>query len=570
MLRRASASLTLALLCALPASADPASDDFSRVQATRHAVGAFTGKDATPAQLRKGVARLEDSLRYLGQPDVDALAVGSPSLYYRGHDVRLDLARLYARLGMNDQALDTLDAMQRFAWLPDKLTGLTGDAAFAGLRATPRFQHIVKNGEIAGRLWQEPAGNVPYQETLSVEQRIAGLTAFWSEARANFVYFDHVPDLDWNQAYLDFLPKVMAARTTRDYYDVLMRMSPLLKDGHTGVYAPAALNDHFYAHPPLVTALVQGRVMIERVESPSLAGRVHPGDEIVAIDGLPVRRYAEERVGPYVNSSTPQDRSARMYTYQLLAGDVHDAVALTLRDHTGTERKETLARGGYGDVQPPAPRAFRMLPGGVAYIALDSFADDAGVVAFEQALPAILAARALVIDVRHNGGGSSDYGWKVLSYLSAQPIAMAPQYVRADDTLQRAQGTTMVAWRRISSNNAAPFVLAHPRIFSGKVAVLTGPRTYSAAEDFVVAFNGLRRGITVGEATGGSTGQPLMIDLPGGGRARICVKRDLTVDGHDFVGIGLQPAVAASQTVEALRAGRDAVLERALQALAQP
>lgn len=61
-----------------------------------------------------------------------------------------------------------------------------------------------------------------------------------------------------------------------------------------------------------------------------------------------------------------------------------------------------------------------------------------------------------------------------------------------------------------------------------------------------------------------------MIDLPGGGRARICVKRDLTVDGHDFVGIGLAPAVAASQTVEALRAGRDAVLERALQALAQP
>lgn len=99
---------------------------------------------------------------------------------------------------------------------------------------------------------------------------------------------------------------------------------------------------------------------------------------------------------------------------------------------------------------------------------------------------------------------------------------------------------------------------------------MTGPQTFSAAEDFVVAFNAVKRGVTVGEATGGSTGQPLMMRLPGGGGARICIKRDLTPDGHEFVGIGLTPDVAAHQSVEALRAGRDAVLERALRVLAQP
>lgn len=102
------------------------------------------------------------------------------------------------------------------------------------------------------------------------------------------------------------------------------------------------------------------------------------------------------------------------------------------------------------------------------------------------------------------------------------------------------------------------------RIYAGKVAVLTGARTFSAAEDFVLAFNALQRGVTVGESTGGSTGQPLRFTLPGGGSARICIKRDLTPDGRDFVGKGLVPDIHAAPTVESVRAGSDPVLERAL------
>lgn len=56
--------------------------------------------------------------------------------------------------------------------------------------------------------------------------------------------------------------------------------------------------------------------------------------------------------------------------------------------------------------------------------------------------------------------------------------------------------------------------------------VLTSARTYSAAEDFVVAFDAMKRGTIVGEPTGGSTGQPLLFVLPGGGTGRVCTKRD--------------------------------------------
>jgi hypothetical protein len=32
----------------------------------------------------------------------------------------------------------------------------------------------------------------------SVEQKIWGLMQVWAEVKFNFVYFDQVPDLDWN------------------------------------------------------------------------------------------------------------------------------------------------------------------------------------------------------------------------------------------------------------------------------------------------------------------------------------------------------------------------------------
>ncbi len=80
----------------------------------------------------------------------------------------------------------------------------------------------------------------------------------------------------------------------------------------------------------------------------------------------------------------------------------------------------------------------------------------------------------------------------------------------------------------------------------------------------VVAFAQAHRGILVGEATAGSSGQPLMFKLPGGGMARICTKHDSFADGREFVGIGVMPDVPVHITRSDIAAGRDRVLESTL------
>jgi C-terminal processing protease CtpA/Prc len=101
------------------------------------------------------------------------------------------------------------------------------------------------------------------------------------------------------------------------------------------------------------------------------------------------------------------------------------------------------------------------------------------------------------------------------------------------------------------------------------VVVLAGPQTYSAAEDFLVAFHAIGRGQIIGEPSGGSTGQPLMFPLPGGGGARVCTKHDSYADGTEFVGIGVAPDRVVRPTIADVRSGRDAALDAAIAAVSR-
>ncbi len=411
------------------------------------------------------------------------------------------------------------------------------------------------------QLYKAPGFAAPYKPVLTVEEKVAGLSLFWAQARSSFVHFDHVPELAWDQVYMDYLTKVIAAPTTRDYYRVMMQLAALLQDGHTNIYPPEALAGELYARPPLRTVLLEDKVLVERIGNPSLHGRLRVGEEVVAIDGEPALQYGRQHVAPFVSASTPQDRALRTYSYQLLMGAADKPVTLRVRGADGSERDEVVERSG--SYQGPERFVFKTLPGDIAYISIDQFENDESVKAFEKAIPDILKAKGLMIDVRRNGGGSSDFGLRILSWLSRQPIRSASSFRRDDDAVKRAHGGPMIGWTPVGSADET-YQEKHKVVFDGPVAVLTGPQTFSAAEDFTVAFRLMKRGIVVGEATGGSTGQPLFFDLPGGGKARICVKRDVYPDGSAFVGKGVMPDVEVRRTVASLRAGTDPVLDRAV------
>ncbi len=295
------------------------------------------------------------------------------------------------------------------------------------------------------------------------------------------------------------------------------------------------------------------------------------GVEVLEIDGLPVRQYAAERVMPYQSSSTKQDLDYRTYESSLLDWPAKEPVEILFRDEQGQTFKRSLPRltlkehaerakqSAEKSQAKPGPRRlrFEVLPGNVGRLTLLSFGDRKIVEEFEAVYPGILKTDALVIDLRPNNGGDDSNAFDILAHFTDRPFKLSAWKTRE-------YRPTFRAWGRPEGWHAEPAGERKPaggKHYLKPVVLLTGPKTFSAAEDFTVAFDYMKRGKIVGEPTGGSTGQPLFFDLPGVGRARVCTKRDTYPDGKEFVGIGIQPHVRAHLTVADFRAGRDTVLE---------
>ena len=99
--------------------------------------------------------------------------------------------------------------------------------------------------------------------------------------------------------------------------------------------------------------------------------------------------------------------------------------------------------------------------------------------------------------------------------------------------------------------------------------VLINRGTFSAAEDFCVIIQGNGRARLVGEPTGGSTGNGVRITLQEGvAWANICAKYDIGPGENDFVGRGLIPDVAVTETYDSyFCAPQSATLTQALRLL---
>ncbi len=507
---------------------------------------------------------------------------GNPELRWQESDILVDLAVIHARLGEPALAARRLDAARKFIESPlsPVRMGVGNEGLFSYIAdvfesseftvaarrdpAVLESLRALRRRDTQRHLATQPF-SLEYADTIPLADRIAGLSYLWSEAKYNFANFDLVPDLDWDREYSLAMPRVMAAPATRDYYRVLQSFIARLADGHTDIQVPGTLQTQLEIRPRLVPELIEGRVFLRRIGNRAFTTMgFAPGQEILRIDDVPVVQYGRERIEPYMASSTPQDRDVRTFTRFLLRGAQGTSARITIRDRDGSTKTINAPRDTALAWDAVPPYELHWLPNRIAHVVLNTFADDAVLTAFEKDLPELVKARGMILDVRGNGGGNSGIGYSILSHLIARasPVSAwsTPEYRPAFRSWNR----TQPAYRG-ELDSIPP---ARVR-YSGPVALLMGNQTFSAAEDFAVAFDVAKRGLLIGEPTGGSTGNPIPLRLPGGGFARICSKRDRYPDGREFVGVGVMPTQRVPRTVAEFLTGTDAALDAAVRAVSR-
>lgn len=428
-------------------------------------------------------------------------------------------------------------------------TGTTDSARVERLRA-----------DAAGRA-QKDEQRLGELNHISLEERVEGFTRLWSEVRYNFVFFEHIPDPQWDKVLSEYLPKVIQEQTTREYYGLLEKITATLRDGHTTVYPPHELVSD--AQLPLRLVCVDGRPVVSETAAAATFSFPPVGWELTRLDGRAIVGVLASDVYPFVGNDSPQNRERQAYR-RLLSGPKGTTAAVTLQGPGGHTRELVLTRLAWRYPDRPS-FVFADLGDGLVYTELNSFSDRAVAESFASHLEKISGARGLIIDIRNNGGGSTDIGYSVISHLTDKTLPGSRWRTRKYLPAIRAWGREQ-EWHEGTHNSIAPAEGVAP--FLGPTVVLIGPDTVSAAEDFAVALHASRRAVLVGTRTAGSTGQPLMVDLPKGGRVRICTKHDKYPDGREFVHTGVVPDVETSPTRQSLSEGRDPALEKAVELIA--
>ena len=327
----------------------------------------------------------------------------------------------------------------------------------------------------------------------------------------------------------------MSRRIAWEHFALL---NPVLRDAHAGVQMPdyrEALQAHIAAGGRIVPIEVRfGRDGVLRVfaVAPGTVG-VQPGDQVEAVNGHLASEMVREMLLRSIGDSDLGRRAwvSRRFAmlYWQLYGDTGQ-YDLTVRSASTNCRRVIRMEGGTSlppalQPDPPAKDQFgwRILDGDIGYLRADGFDPpfkDALASFAKTAFTAFSQAhiKALIIDVRENGGGD-DPLWQqsLMEYITTKPYAQLSRYVQRITKAHADPGDVVGTVRRGDFKDRFTPTPVNPIRFAGPVYILDGPYSYSATIQFLVAAQDFGIAKIAGEETGAlscQTGQVARLEMP--------------------------------------------------------
>lgn len=197
-------------------------------------------------------------------------------------------------------------------------------------------------------------------------------------------------------------------------------------------------------------------------------------------------------------------------------------------------------------------RTVQWLPGNIGYVELLAFAD--GVEAAETlaaAMTVLARTSALIIDLRHNGGGSLALATVLASYFFEAHVHLFDVYWRRGDTT-RPDESTQQFWTLPA--------LPGPRYATQPVYLLTSEHTFSSAELFAGSLHQRGRATIIGAPTPGGTNAGNEYELTPQFRAFIPIGCSMQPGtGIRYADIGVVPDIAVPPAAALDRAHHEAL-----------
>jgi len=367
---------------------------------------------------------------------------------------------------------------------------------------------------------------------------------FWQFTRDHYCYFDD-RQTDWDAVRDHYRPRAAAAQNRRELVRIFEETLDELYDPHC--HLNSNLADSWRLAPYDVWASrTDGGVVVEQVRAGSAARNagLRIGDRIVRINGVPIEDAVAARHPHFLRAADPE--AERFALLSALAGRRSLPRRFEVIGVDGAHR-EILVDENKVDSEAPSI-AGRPLEGGLFYVRISSFADEATIARFDELLEEAKASRGLIIDIRDNGGGDTTVARPIMGRFTSDRRQYASM-------ARREGGRLSPRWPEFVDPRG-PWTYARP------VIVLVDRFTVSMGEGFAMGLRGMGKARVVGSK---------MAEL-GAGIAKTTLpftKVDFQVSAEPVYDVSGVPRTAFVPDVGVDPVeGKDAILERAIQLLA--
>lgn len=357
----------------------------------------------------------------------------------------------------------------------------------------------------------------------------------------------------WEEVLTSYIPRMGVETDPVRFSRLYFRLIRELNDGHA--YAPIEM---LFGQRmlPVWPLQADGRLFVGHSDDRALKR----GDEVVAIDGEPISERLELLREYASRSNEASLRQALRYYGLCTRRDTAEVV----RRRAGAYDTLRVAMVPYGSVSPPlydpaqfVQPPFRLLADSVGYIYAGTFSREY-LAEVGQTLP---RTRALIIDLRTyplNVDGA-------LIALAAQSLCTEP--VVAWQTLHQTLALPGLFFRQEQwlDNGFEEGAAQCTEPYKGRVILLVNELTQSNPEFQAMALQRCPQTLTIGSPTSGADGDIVSLPLPGGLMTYFSGIGIFYPDGTPTQNVGVRLDIEVLPTAEGLQAGRDEVLERALE-----
>lgn len=379
--------------------------------------------------------------------------------------------------------------------------------------------------------------------------RLAAVISTWNVFQHFYPYFD-VVEIDWYKE----LARALVSSATDDnasaFSHSLEQLIAALQDGHGRVFPMSR-----FVPPPVAFDWVDDSIVVTAIGK-DVDERLHIGDVVIEIDGESIEPIVASLHGR-ISAATPGYLRNRILS-QLGYGANRSSFTLKTRSPDGELKEISLKREASSNFPQPLresrPDQGSELAEGVVYVDLDRVNRQHE---FTKLIPKLATAKGILFDLR---GYPSFRFTRVISHLIDETVTSAQWHIPlVHHPDQHHTKYTFSNWK------------VRPRSprFTKNIAFVTDGQAISAAETLMGIVEHYKLAEIVGQPTAGTNGNVNPFTVPGGFTIVWTGMRVLKHDGSQHHGVGIQPTIPVSRTIEGIAAGRDEFLEKAVATLVQ-